>query len=90
MMNFDARQRQLVAHWWVDIGIAAGNSMPQSDRQLGKAAHKSAADAQNVNVHSHLTSRKTPVSLTQAATFTRKTDYTGVPGYGTKVASIAS
>jgi len=47
----DAGGAQLVAHRWVDIGIAARDLVPGSHRQLRDTAHEGAADSQNMNVH---------------------------------------
>ena len=49
--EIDAGGAQLVAHRWIDIGIAAGDLVAGGHRQLGDAAHEGAADSQNMNVH---------------------------------------
>ena len=49
--QLDTGAAQLVAHRWIDIGIAAGDFMAGGDGQLRHAAHEGAADAENMNVH---------------------------------------
>ena len=47
----DAGAAQLVAHRRIDVGVTAGYLVAGSHRQLRDAAHESAADTQNMNVH---------------------------------------
>ena len=47
----NARLLQLLAHRRIDIGIATADAVPCCHGQLRQAAHESAADAEDVNVH---------------------------------------
>ena len=47
----DAKRDELIAHRRVDVGVAAGDTMASVLRERGDAAHESAADAEDVNVH---------------------------------------
>ena len=49
--EFDAGRCQLVAHRWIDIGVAAGDAMTVLGRQARDAAHEGSADAEDVQVH---------------------------------------
>ena len=47
----DVERTELVAHRRVDAGVAAGHPVAGLAGQGGQAAHESAANAQNVNMH---------------------------------------
>jgi hypothetical protein len=49
--QINAGAAQLVAHWRINVGVAAGDLVAGSNCQLGDAAHEGAADTQNMNVH---------------------------------------
>ena len=47
----DAQRAELVAHGWVDPGVAARHLVPCLARQGREASHERAADAQYVYMH---------------------------------------
>ena len=47
----NARLFKLCTHRWIYIAVATGYLMPQILSQLGQAAHKSAADTKDMNMH---------------------------------------
>jgi hypothetical protein len=49
--QLDAEGLELVAHWRVDVGVAAGHPVPGLARECGQSAHERAADAEDVQVH---------------------------------------
>ena len=54
LVQAHADRAQLLAHRGVDLRVAAGDRVAALARDLGKAAHESAADAEDVQVHSLL------------------------------------
>ena len=50
----NAQRPELVTHRGVDAGVAAGDGVARFARQCGHATHKSAADAEYVNVHARI------------------------------------
>src|SRR5690554_6716994 len=51
LQQLDAGLLQLGAHGGIDIGIAAGNAVTEIFGKLREAAHKGAADAENMYMH---------------------------------------
>jgi hypothetical protein len=49
--QLDAQGAQLIAHGWVNTGVAASNLVPCFPRQRGQAPHERAADPEYVYVH---------------------------------------
>ena len=49
--QFDALLGELRAHGRIDVGVAAGHRMAGRLRDCRDAAHESAADAENVEMH---------------------------------------
>jgi len=47
----DAQVAQLLAHWRIDVGVAARHLVPALARDLREAAHEGSADAEDVQVH---------------------------------------
>ncbi len=51
LRQLDALGFQLGTHGRIDIGIGAGDAMPQLLGENGQRTHEGAADAENVNMH---------------------------------------
>jgi hypothetical protein len=49
--QFDPGLDQLVAHWRVDVRVAAADPMPGGPGKLGEPAHEGPANAEDVDVH---------------------------------------
>jgi len=49
--QLNAEGAQLVAHWRVDAGIAAGDLVACLAGKSGQSPHEGAADTENMNVH---------------------------------------
>jgi hypothetical protein len=49
--QFNPQGFKLGAHRWINIGIAAGNTVTRRFGQRSNAAHEGAANAKNMNMH---------------------------------------
>lgn len=49
--QLDALGCQLGAHWWVNVGVAAGDGVAGFLGQYSQAAHEGAANAEDMDMH---------------------------------------
>jgi len=49
--QFDAQGAQLIAHGWVDIGVAASHPVTRLASERGQPAHERATNTEDVKVH---------------------------------------
>jgi len=74
--ELDAERSELLAHGWIDVGVAARDAMAGLARERGDASHEGAADAEDVQMHRPILGRHVGAPAAATASFLGRCQFT--------------